>query len=300
MAARGGGTSQRGGRGGRSAPSQSSSGCLIWLVVFSFIFVLFVVNWGTITKTLERTNFDEILRSKDAGKGATEAPAKSAPRVDETLRPGSQTQPPSDAAIEPSARGAKPAETSPSAGAEKALSGAKSEGSGSGSGSGQGVAGSGAAAAGNGVAQPAAQAPAKQRAATLYFVRIDDDGVIVRQDVTRLIPTSDSPLSDALEALIKGPDASELNRRLISLIPAGTRLLSVRVQGTTALVNLSEPFMYNHYGIEGYAGQLKQIVYTATSFATVHDVQILIEGERHDYLGGEGVYIGKPLSRNSF
>jgi spore germination protein GerM len=58
--------------------------------------------------------------------------------------------------------------------------------------------------------------------------------------------------------------------------------------------------MYNHYGIEGYAGQLKQIVFTATAFPNVQDVQILIEGEKHDYLGGEGVFIGSPLSRSSF
>ena len=58
--------------------------------------------------------------------------------------------------------------------------------------------------------------------------------------------------------------------------------------------------MYNRFGIEGYAGQLKQVVYTATTFPTVQDVQILIEGETRDYLGGEGVFIGRPLSRNSF
>jgi len=28
-------------------------------------------------------------------------------------------------------------------------------------------------------------------------------------------------------------------------------------------------------------------------------VQIIIEGQKKDYLGGEGVYIGKPLSRAS-
>jgi spore germination protein GerM len=58
--------------------------------------------------------------------------------------------------------------------------------------------------------------------------------------------------------------------------------------------------MINRYGIEGYAAQLKQIVYTATGYATVKDVQFLIEGEKREYLGGEGVYIGKPLSRASF
>jgi spore germination protein GerM len=131
-------------------------------------------------------------------------------------------------------------------------------------------------------------------------VRIDDDGVIVRQEVKRQISVSDSPLLDSLDALLKGPNEDELRHKLISLVPAGTKLLSAQVKGSTAVLNFNEAFMYNHYGIEGYAGQLKQIVFTATSFPNVQDVQILIEGEKHDYLGGEGVYIGRPLSRSSF
>jgi spore germination protein GerM len=124
--------------------------------------------------------------------------------------------------------------------------------------------------------------------------------VIVRQEVKRQIADSDSPLLDSLDALLKGPTEDEIRKKLISLVPEGTKLLSAQVRGSTAYLNFNEVFMYNHYGIEGYAGQLKQVVYTATSFPTVQDVQILIEGEKHDYLGGEGVYIGKPLSRNSF
>jgi spore germination protein GerM len=146
----------------------------------------------------------------------------------------------------------------------------------------------------------AAQTSARNRSASLFFVRIDDDGIIVRQEAKRQIPVSDSPLLDSLSALLKGPSEDEIRKKLISLIPDGTKLLSAQVRGSTAYLNFNEAFMYNHYGIEGYAGQLKQIVYTATSFPTVQDVQILIEGEKHDYLGGEGVYIGKPLSRNSF
>ena len=122
----------------------------------------------------------------------------------------------------------------------------------------------------------------------------------MRQEVKRPVAVSDSPLLDSLAALLKGPSEDEIRKKLISLVPMGTKLLSAQVRGSTAFLNFNEAFMYNHYGIEGYAGQLKQVVYTATSFPTVQDVQILIEGEKHDYLGGEGVYIGRPLSRNSF
>ncbi|MDP3179225.1 MAG: GerMN domain-containing protein, partial [Spirochaetaceae bacterium] len=149
-------------------------------------------------------------------------------------------------------------------------------------------------------AAPAAAAAPRSRQAALYFVRIDEDGTIVRQEVKRAVALSDSPLTDALNALLKGPSEDEIRRKLISLVPQGSVLLSVQVRGSTAVLNFSEEFMYNHYGIEGYAGQLKQVVYTATAFSTVQDVLIMIEGEKHDYLGGEGVFIGRPLSRNSF
>ncbi|QTQ17448.1 GerMN domain-containing protein [Treponema parvum] len=67
-----------------------------------------------------------------------------------------------------------------------------------------------------------------------------------------------------------------------------------------AFLNFSEEFEYNPYGVEGYLGQLMQIVYTATSFSTVDSVQFLIEGQKKDYLGSEGVWIGSPLARSSF
>ncbi|MDP2792112.1 MAG: GerMN domain-containing protein [Rectinemataceae bacterium] len=148
---------------------------------------------------------------------------------------------------------------------------------------------------------PQATAPAVQtRQASLYFVHIDEDGVISRREVKRNIPVSDSPLTDAINALIAGPSEGEIRSGLVSLIPRGTRVLSITLRGSTAIIDLSDAFSYNHYGVEGYSAQLRQIVYTATSFPSVQDVQFLVEGKQKDYLGGEGVYIGKPLSRNSF
>lgn len=140
---------------------------------------------------------------------------------------------------------------------------------------------------------------AKTSIASLYFIRVDDDGTIRRQEVKRSISSSDVPLTDAVKALLEGPTVDELGRKLISLIPSGTRLLHAQVRGSTVYLDFSEDFMFNNYGIEGYAGQLAQIVYTATSFAAVKDVQILIEGQKRDYLAGDGIYIGKPLSRSS-
>ncbi len=138
------------------------------------------------------------------------------------------------------------------------------------------------------------------RKATVFFVKIDDDGKVIRQQTSREVPKTDSPLAETLDALFKGPSATESAKGYRSLIPQGTRLLSTVVKDGVATVNVSEAFQFNQFGIEGYLGQLSQIVFTATAFPTVTSVQFLIEGQRREYLGAEGVWIGTPLSRDKF
>ena len=135
----------------------------------------------------------------------------------------------------------------------------------------------------------------------LCFVNIDGDGSVVRQVIKRQVSKSDSPLTTAINLLLQGPDTTKSNERnCMTLIPAGTKLLSAKVQGGVAYLNFNEAFEINTYGVEGYIHQLEQIVYTATAFSTVNSVQFLIEGEKRDYLGSEGVLIASPLSRSSF
>jgi spore germination protein GerM len=134
----------------------------------------------------------------------------------------------------------------------------------------------------------------------MYFMVVDDDGGIARVMVKRNLRINDQPLTDALEALFRGPSADELKRGYVSLIPDGSKILSVRMSGNVAVVDVNEAFTFNHLGIEGYGAQLKQVVWTATEFPNVKAVQFLIEGKKRDYLGGEGVYIGQALARNSF
>ncbi len=268
----------------------SNAGTVFWLAVIVIVLFIFALNWGKVQETLARTNFHEIVKTQSGAEKPPSAPAKPKAETPQAEMPQATTP----QAATPQAATPK-AETPPSATQPQAwprlpeppiAATPKPE-----------VAVP--ATGGEGRTPVGAQA-ARLRSASLFFVRVDDDGTIVRQEVKRSIAVSDSPLMDSLDALLKGPTEDEIRKKLISLVPEGTKLLSAQVRGSTAFLNFNEAFMYNHYGIEGYAGQLKQVVYTATSFPTVQDVQILIEGERHDYLGGEGVYIGRPLSRNSF
>ena len=134
----------------------------------------------------------------------------------------------------------------------------------------------------------------------LCYVMIDSDGSVIRKEVIKEFPKNSSPLTTAINNLLSGPTADEAEKGYMSLIPEGTKLLGARVANKTATLNFSENFSFNRYGVQGYLGQLMQIVYTATSFSTIDNVQFLIEGQKLEYLGGEGVWIGSPLSRISF
>lgn len=133
--------------------------------------------------------------------------------------------------------------------------------------------------------------------AILYFVEIDGDGRVNLKSVQRSIKKTDSPLTEVLGNLLSGPNYSEKTKGAMSCIPEGTRLIGASVKNGVATLNFSEEFQFNTLGVEGYLAQLKQIIYTATTFSTVNSVQFMIEGQKSDYLGSEGVWIGSPLGR---
>ena len=138
--------------------------------------------------------------------------------------------------------------------------------------------------------------PPRSISASLYFIRVSDDGRILTEAVTRDVRYTSSPLSRSIDALIGGPTTDDINHGLLSLVPPGTVLESAWIEDGVAYLDFNEQFRFNPMGLEGYLAQLKQVVLTATDFPTVDRVQILVERERIDYLGGDGVYIGAPLA----
>jgi spore germination protein GerM len=138
------------------------------------------------------------------------------------------------------------------------------------------------------------------RKARLYFAAVDQAGKIQLKSVIRPIPASDSPLRDTLDSLLKGPTAQELNLGLVSMIPIDARVRNVTVKGDTAVVDFNESFRFNPQGLEAMDAQLRQVVYAATEFPSVRNVQIRIEGTTVRYLGTEGMRLDAPLSRASF
>lgn len=286
--------------------NSATLGCLFWIAFILLVIVLFFFNRKTIADVLGKTKLLEGIAAPKTAE-QTVAPANpAAPDVktrddvlivpgnapatgDGSLEPATTADPATKPAEKPQAASEPAAKPEP---ATKPVEPAPAK--------------KPAEAPAKPVAKPAAkpatatEKPVPTRTVKLFFVNIDADGSVVRKEVSRDVAKNDSPLSETLAALFGGPTAAESKKGLRSLIPTGTRLLSATVKDGVAILNLSEEFQFNQYGIEGYLGQLSQIVFTATSFSTVKSVQFLIDGQKKEYLGAEGIWIGTPLSRDKF
>lgn len=152
-------------------------------------------------------------------------------------------------------------------------------------------------AGGNAKQPPALEQAVRER--TIYFVKVDSAGFVYPELVKRQVTANDSPLVTTLNILLLGPNLEEKRKGFITLVPEGTRVLNAAVERGIARINFNENFMFNSFGVEGYIAQLKQIIWTATEFVNISEVQITIDGKKVEYLG-ETIPIDRPLSRDSF
>ncbi|MDR0409770.1 MAG: GerMN domain-containing protein [Spirochaetaceae bacterium] len=258
------------------------AGILFWMVFFIIILFLFIVNMPTIRKTLQSTRLVERLTNMPVEVGEESLPDAEPPISVITVSPPVETYPeltdvlpelsaPDEDADTPENEPAPEVEALPP---PEAAMPPPAE-----------------------VAALEENAP-ETRERVIYFVKIDSSGLVFTSPVRRRVPVSDSPLIDALNLLLRGPTEAEQKQGLTSLIPEGVRIQNARVAGNTAVISFNENFMFNSYGAEGYIAQLRQIIWTATEFPNVYDVQILIEGRRVDFLG-ESIRIGRPIGRDS-
>lgn len=105
---------------------------------------------------------------------------------------------------------------------------------------------------------------------------------------------------ESLIALFEGPTATESQGGLSTLIPVGTKLLGVSVgQDGVATVNLSEQFASGG-GSLSMMGRVAQMVFTATQFPEITSVQFQIDGTPLTVLGGEGIILEKPQTREDW
>jgi hypothetical protein len=80
------------------------------------------------------------------------------------------------------------------------------------------------------------------------------------------------------------------------MIPTGTQLLGITLDGSAATVDLTAAFESGG-GSASMLGRLAQLVYTATQFPTVDTVRLRLDGQPVESIGGEGVIVGPGLGR---
>ena len=116
---------------------------------------------------------------------------------------------------------------------------------------------------------------------------------------TLSFPTSvtvDKILESAFSQLLAGPSKST---DYTTTIPEGTKLLALDATEEGVKVNLSQEFVSGG-GSASMTSRLAQVVYTATSLDSDSKVWISVEGEPLEILGGEGITVSQPMTRQEF
>ncbi|MBN3883536.1 MAG: GerMN domain-containing protein [Nostoc sp.] len=145
-------------------------------------------------------------------------------------------------------------------------------------------------------AQPSTRQPANEQTPNVYWLRPKDKNVaLVPQPVKVASVLPNQALEAAFQSLLAGPTEGTDS----TTIPKGTKLLGLKSENDEVHVNLSEDFTSGG-GSTSMMGRVGQVVYTATTLNPKAKVYIDVNGKPLDVLGGEGVELQQPLTRESF
>jgi germination protein M len=109
-----------------------------------------------------------------------------------------------------------------------------------------------------------------------------------------VVPKNSYPAKTALELLA----ASPIKPELVSVLPPGTKVLSVNVKNHIAYADFNDKLIKNNSG--GSTDEIllvAAIVDTLTEFPEIQKVQILVNGEKVDTINGH-MDTSEPLSRS--
>ncbi len=140
------------------------------------------------------------------------------------------------------------------------------------------------------------QAPVAQTV-QVYWLKTDDTGFeIVSSPANVSAPGQpEALLRAALEAMLKGSTSPDLT----STLPQGTTLRQVTIKPDGVHVDLSQAFTSGG-GSTSMAGRVGQVIYTATTLDPQAPVWLSVEGKPLEVLGGEGLMIDQPMTREAF
>jgi germination protein M len=146
--------------------------------------------------------------------------------------------------------------------------------------------------------QPSPSSATGTQLVRTYFVLGGPSGSSGLVATLRKVPTSNTPATAAINALLAGPSAAERGHQVTSAIPDGSKLLGLTIKNRLATIDLSSEFESGDSA--SVHNRLGQVVYTLTQFSTVHSVAFKIEGRTAGLFSGAGVSLDGPVGRADY
>jgi spore germination protein GerM len=139
--------------------------------------------------------------------------------------------------------------------------------------------------------------PSEQNTPQAYWIKDTGNSLELVSTPVQIksLGSSEEGLTLALKTVLESPVDPEVS----STIPLGTTLLSLEKKSDGIHLNLSQEFTTGG-GSASMTGRLGQILYTATSLDPDAPVWLSVEGEPLEYLGGEGLEIPQPMTRDLY
>lgn len=132
----------------------------------------------------------------------------------------------------------------------------------------------------------------KGRKTLIYF--LNPSSQLYVGELREVLDVADSSLQaeSVINQLIIGSDFKEL----VSLIPQGTKLLGVKIEGDIAYINFSKEIRRISLGAEGELDLVNLITLSLTELSNINRVQFLVDGKDTYSLGGH-LSLNEPAKR---
>jgi spore germination protein GerM len=137
-----------------------------------------------------------------------------------------------------------------------------------------------------------------EKTANIYLLKSTGNKIEIVPQSVKIKAGGDKPsqiLEAAFTTLLSTTNIGDVS----STIPKGTKLITIKTENDGIYVNLSQEFISGG-GSASMTGRIGQVVYTGTTLDENGKVFIQVDGKLLDVLGGEGLELEQPLTRESF
>jgi spore germination protein GerM len=143
---------------------------------------------------------------------------------------------------------------------------------------------------------PNSSAASSEQSSQIYWLQPAGDRLKLVPTPVQGLPTNSAMKMElALNQLLAGP----INSSTSTTIPPGTTLKSVTVKEDGIHIDLSPEFTKGG-GSQSMTGRVAQVIYTATSDNPDARVWLSVAGKPLETLGGEGLMLEYPITREQF